>query len=423
MTQPFMQEPTPDHLADTGPVRSVRLQTMSPFRRLIGLMALLFAFVLTAASAALLLLPPSAPVDTPAPNAATPAPTTETAGALPTADSAALPTAAPLASESPGEAQFVLASAQTLNEEARASLLAAPLAVYQTTFGFEIPRTDYSAFTIIPDRPRSEVIQYEVQQGDTIYRIAERFGIQPETIAWANDRSLIGGLRPGRRINIMPLDGVYHTILVEQTVQEIANQFGVDPYAIIDSEYNDLFGADPTTPIPPGTSVVVPGGVAEQIVWNPVVERVGGDESGSGGRISFSPGDPGSCGLVDNPGGGGGWVRPLNNYTWTQGFSSIHTGVDLAAAEGTPVMAANGGTVIFAGWNNWGYGYLVVLAHGPFTTIYGHLSSFYVNCGQYISAGQQIGGVGSTGQSTGTHLHFEIRYNDVPQNPTSVMPL
>jgi hypothetical protein len=151
-----------------------------------------------------------------------------------------------------------------------------------------------------------------VQQGDTIYRIAERFGIEPETIAWANDRSLIGGLRPGRRINIMPVDGVYHTVLIETTIQEIANQYGVDPYAIIDSEYNDLFGADPTTPIPSGTQVVVPGGVAEQIVWNPVVERVGGDSSGAGGRISFSPGDPGSCGLVDNPGGGGGWVRPLN---------------------------------------------------------------------------------------------------------------
>jgi murein DD-endopeptidase MepM/ murein hydrolase activator NlpD len=86
-------------------------------------------------------------------------------------------------------------------------------------------------------------------------------------------------------------------------------------------------------------------------------------------------------------------------------------------------MAAHGGTVIFAGWNSVGDGYLVVLAHGPFTTIYGHLSSYNVNCGQYVSAGQAIGGVGSSGQSSGNHLHFEIRYNDVPQNPVSVMPL
>lgn len=420
MTQPILQEPTPDHLADTGPMRSLRAPTISPLRRLAGWLALLFAALLTAAAAVLLLLP-NVPGSTP-----TLTPTAEpVAGVQPTTEIAALPTAAPLPTEATdqGGGGIVLANAPTISSEAMNALLSQPLAVYQTTFGFEIPRTDYSAFTIIPDRPRSEVIQYEVQQGDTIFRIAERFGIEPETIAWSNDRSLIGGLRPGRRINIMPVDGAYHTILVEASIQEIADQYGVDPYAIIDSQYNDLFGASPETEIPAGSQVVVPGGVAEQIVWNPVVERVGGDSSGSGGRISFAPGDPGSCGLVDNPGGGGGWVRPLNSYTWTQGFSSIHTGVDLASAEGTPVLASNGGTVIFAGWNNWGYGYLVVLAHGPFTTIYGHLSDIGVRCGQYVNAGQQIGAVGNTGNSSGTHLHFEIRYNDVPQNPTSVMAL
>ncbi len=410
-------EPTPDHLADTNPMRPVG--GSSPAARIIGILAILGAIGLTAGAGVLLLVPGPAPAPAPTPIAdlATDQPTLPPATPI-----TELPTAAPLPTIDPAAAPPI-ESAPLLSPEGQAALLSAPVAIYRTTFGFEVPRSDYSAFTIIPDRPRSEVIQYEVQQGDTIFRIAERFGITPETIAWANDRSLIGGLRPGRRINIMPVNGVYHTVLVESTIRSIAQNYRVDPFVIIDSEYNDLFGATPDTRLPTGTRVVIPGGTAEQIVWNPVVERTGGDGSGRGGRISFSPGDPGSCGLVDNPGGGGGWVRPLNNYTWTQGFSGVHPGVDLAASEGTPVLAANGGTVIFAGWNTFGYGNTVVLAHGPFITVYGHLSSINVRCGNFVNAGQVIGGVGSTGRSSGSHLHFEIRYNDVPQNPTSVMAL
>jgi murein DD-endopeptidase MepM/ murein hydrolase activator NlpD len=81
-------------------------------------------------------------------------------------------------------------------------------------------------------------------------------------------------------------------------------------------------------------------------------------------------------------------------------------------------MAANGGTVIFAGWNSWGYGYTVVLAHGPYTTLYGHLSNIYVGCRQWVDPGTVIAAVGSSGNSSGPHLHFEIRSNDVPQDPT-----
>ncbi len=213
----------------------------------------------------------------------------------------------------------------------------------------------------------------------------------------------------------------------EQAVSSIATRYQVDPYTIIDSEFNpNLFGATPDTELPSGTHVVVPGGVDAAINWNPPVQRVAGttNSSGatSGAKISFDTGDPGSCGLVDNPGGGGGWIKPLDSYVWVRGFSAIHSGVDLSAAVGTPVKAANGGTVIFAGWSNWGYGYSVVLAHGPYTTLYGHMSSISARCGSRVSAGQVIGAVGSTGNSTGPHLHFEIRYLDVPTDPTSTIP-
>jgi len=81
------------------------------------------------------------------------------------------------------------------------------------------------------------------------------------------------------------------------------------------------------------------------------------------------------------------------------------------------VFAANGGRVIFAGWNSFGYGSMIAIAHGPFITLYGHLSQINVSCGQDVAPGQQIGGVGNTGNSSGPHLHFEIRYLDSAQDP------
>jgi len=96
-----------------------------------------------------------------------------------------------------------------------------------------------------------------------------------------------------------------------------------------------------------------------------------------------------------------------------------HTGIDLSASVGTPVYAANSGPVLFSGFSSWGYGEAIVLAHGPFlSTLYGHLSARFAACGQYINVGTVIGQVGSTGNSTGPHLHFEIRSEDTPQNPS-----
>ncbi|MEP7293049.1 MAG: peptidoglycan DD-metalloendopeptidase family protein [Chloroflexota bacterium] len=407
-------EPLPDHLADTGPNKPVTGNEVTGWRRAIGFVSLLGAAGLTMATALLIFSPNATPTPTPVPAGATLAPTN-----IPeTADATAVPppTSAPLAQTGVIPAP--------ISAEHMALLLNSPIIALNQPIGLEIRRDDYSAFTIVPDRPRSEVIQYQVQSGDTIFAIAERYGLTPESIAWANDRTLVEGLRPGRLINILPVDGVYFTVISEQSIQSIADRYGVEPYVIIDSEYNDFFNATPETVLPSNTKVVIPGGQDAQINWNPVVERVPGSSSGNstGARISFDSGDPGSCGLVDNPGGGGGWVRPVSGYQWVRGFSGIHTGVDLSVPIGTPVSAANGGTVVFSGWSNWGYGWSVVLAHGPFTTIYGHLSETYAQCGTFVSAGQVIGASGSSGDSTGPHLHFEIRYNDIPTDPTTVMP-
>ena len=101
-----------------------------------------------------------------------------------------------------------------------------------------------------------------------------------------------------------------------------------------------------------------------------------------------------------------------------RGFYAGHSGLDLSAPQGTPILAANSGPVLYAGWNSWGYGNTVVIGHGPFSTLYGHMSSTAVACGGSVSAGQVIGYVGSTGNSSGPHLHFEIRYQNQPQDPS-----
>jgi murein DD-endopeptidase MepM/ murein hydrolase activator NlpD len=424
MSMQFPREPAPDHLADTGPARAVRANHQQPlegWRRTVGCVSLIGAVALTLGAAALLLTMPNAAV-IPLPAATQIVVVTSDA---PTAQPERPPTGAP--NEPPRSLPPVSALPTIAPDELFSLLLTpvAPLDFERPADRIQITAPLYEPFTIIPDRPRGEVIQYEVQAGDTIFRIAELFGLKPESIAWANERSIIGGLRPGQRINILPVDGVYYTVPRDETIQSIADRFRVEPYAIIDSEYNDLFGATPETLLPAGMRVVVPGGTAESIVWAPPVQRVGGDSTrgGAGGRIAFARGEPGSCGLVDNPGGGTGWVRPVaaGSYQWARGFTALHPGVDLAGAVGTPIFAANSGTVIFAGWNSYGYGYAVVLAHGAYTTVYGHLSAVNVSCGQFVNAGQVIGAMGATGNASGPHLHFEIRYNDVPQNPTTAI--
>lgn len=117
----------------------------------------------------------------------------------------------------------------------------------------------------------------------------------------------------------------------------------------------------------------------------------------------------------------GSFVTPLVSYRLTSPFGyrwgSLHQGIDMAAPTGTPIRAADGGVVKFAGWNG-GYGYMIDIDHGKgITTRYAHLSSIGVSVGQRVAQYEEIGRVGSTGRSTGPHLHFEIRFDGVPTNP------
>lgn len=274
----------------------------------------------------------------------------------------------------------------------------------------------YDPFTFIPDRDRNEFISYEAVQGDSINAIAERYGISPDTIAWCNDRRVVFALRPGDVLSIPPADGAcYETLSTRgESINDISLDYKVtDPYKVINSPYNpNLYGLQPDTTLPGGLILFLPGGEGPIVAWNAPTEV----DAATGYVTSFGAGQAGSCGRVEAT-GGSYWTDPLPSGTWVRGFYAGHSGIDLSAPQGTPIYAANSGPILYAGWNSWGYGNMVAIAHGAISTLYGHMSSLAVSCGQFVQAGQVIGYVGTTGNSTGPHLHFELRNASGPVNP------
>ncbi len=285
-------------------------------------------------------------------------------------------------------------------------------------------------YTIIPDRPRNKVVTYTIQRGDTLESIASKFSLDRNSIFWANPDTLhdVHMIVPGVNLYILPGDGVYYKSDGTHSLQWIADYYKADVQDIISSDANNLQGASPDTIPPWGVRVYVPGGTGDFPDWTPPIVQTVNQTTGVV-TTSFMPGMAGSCapGIVGR-GGTGAWAPPIppGVFTFTQAFSAWHSGVDLAAVVGTSVTAADSGAVIFSGWvpQSWGYGILVVLDHGNgWTTYYAHLSGVAVGCGQFVPRGGLVGYVGTTGNSSGPHLHFETRWNHVPDNPLNQINL
>jgi len=266
-------------------------------------------------------------------------------------------------------------------------------------------------FTIIPDRPREGIITYTVKAGDTLTSIAHRYGLKVETVMWASGLELCPQLlKVGQQLIILPVDGVYHTVEEGDTIASIARQYKVQPEAIVDYEPNGL--EDENAPLTPGQVLIIPGGEKETI--SPWVSALPSQETKPSEKGTGHFAWPARGKLVDFFGtttiGGKPGGKPRR---WP------HKGIDIAAPLGTPVLAADSGRVTVArGGYNGGYGNYVVINHGNgFSTLYAHLSVISVQEGAIVAKGQRIGAVGATGNTTGTHLHFEIRYRNVPRNP------
>ena len=284
--------------------------------------------------------------------------------------------------------------------------------------------------TIIPTRPRQDVTQYTVQPGDSVFVIADKFGLKPSTILFGNFNVLSNNLdflKPGQVLNILPVDGVYYQWQGTESLTAVAKYYNADPQAIIDSPANHL---DPDTigdlthpNIAGGTWLVVPGGYY-LFAWNaPVASR---DGTPATTRVS----GPGSCGPVSGGlVGYGTFIFPTVEH-WLSGTDYRpdvgHYGVDFAGAQGNAIYAADAGVVVYSGWNTWGYGNLVIVDHGNgWQSLYAHMvDTPPVSCGQSVGQGDVIGYVGMTGgTSTGPHLHFEVSYNGAPVNPHTILDI
>lgn len=278
--------------------------------------------------------------------------------------------------------------------------------------------------TVFPERPRLDVITYLVEVGDSLFGIADKFNLKPETILWGNFDVLQDDphrLAPEQELNIPPVDGTLYEWHEGDGLNGVAKFFGVGAEDILQWPGNQLDPSmDPQNPdIEPGTLLIVPGGRRELISWsapritraNPAVAKILG---------------PGACGsIVDGAVGTGAFIYPTTT-THLSGFdySSVHPGIDLAGREGNAIFASDSGVVVYSGWNEWGYGYVVVVDHGTgWQTLYAHLSTINVGCGQSVIQGDVIAGMGSTGNSSGPHLHFEMMHDDYGKvNPWLYLP-
>lgn len=267
---------------------------------------------------------------------------------------------------------------------------------------------------------RYEVIKYTVQEGDTIFGVAEKFGLNPETVLWANRYTYgddFAGLSIGWELEILPVDGTYHKWDQGEGLNGVASFYGVSPDDIVNYPGNEL---DPQTVgdysspnIEPGTMLVIPNGVRPAVAW--IVAR---DAPASGNSAL----GPGACGgIVYGDIGTGTFTWPTS-ATWLSGYEynpPVHNGLDFDGDFGSPIYAADSGVVVYSGWSNRGYGNLIVIDHaGGWQSFYAHLmEGTLIPCGSNVQKGQLIAAMGSTGNSSGPHLHFELRLNGYPVNP------
>lgn len=253
-----------------------------------------------------------------------------------------------------------------------------------------------------------EIVEYEVRPGDTLSSIAERFNLQLDTILWANDMTEKSKIKDGQVIKVPPVDGVVHTVKRGETIYSISKKYGLDGEAgaqgIVNYPFN-TFTDDEVFGLAVGQSLMIPDGVMPSPIQS--IPR--------SSTIASTP----NAGAVS---AAGSFVWPASGRI-TQSYKFYHKAIDIASKGGGPILAADAGRVIVAGWpDNGGYGNRVMIDHGNgFVTLYAHLSVVRVVAGQTVNRGDVLGDMGTTGRSTGVHLHFEIKAGGVNQDPLSYL--
>ena len=259
-----------------------------------------------------------------------------------------------------------------------------------------------TATTLVPEsRERAESFIYTVSDGDTLSSIGEKFKISTDALKYVNNLTDYSILKIGQNVTIPPVSGLIHTIEDGDTMASIAEKYDVAPQAVADFNY-----ILDTSKLAVGDELVIPGAKVPQ----PVIPVV---------SIPTAITSPGS--LPPASPSQGFCVWPTSTRIITQYFTWYHNGVDISKPSSMgmpPIYACKSGTVVRAGWDPFGLGLHVRIDHGDgYETVYGHMSSLYVSYGQSVSRGEAIGLMGSTGRSTGPHVHFMVKYGGVPQNP------
>ncbi len=249
-----------------------------------------------------------------------------------------------------------------------------------------------------------EIIIHVVEEGETLSSIAARYGLQTTTVMWENNLTEKSKIKPGQELKILPLDGVRHKVSRGETIYSIGKKYGLEGSEIqvmVDYPFNEFLN-DETFDLATGQYLMVPDGVKASVA----------NTTGYIARQAQITPDAGSVTAT------GSFVWPARGKI-TQGYRFYHKAIDIANRGGGPILAADSGVVVGAGWlDNYGYGNRVIVDHGNgYVTLYAHLSLIQVQAGQRVNRGDLLGQMGSTGRSTGTHLHFEIRQGGVLLNP------
>jgi murein DD-endopeptidase MepM/ murein hydrolase activator NlpD len=271
--------------------------------------------------------------------------------------------------------------------------------------------------TSLSAQTKLKPISYKVVRGDSVFGIAKQYDIKPESILYSNEETLNdnpSNLTPGMVLTIPPEDGLLYTWKADDKIDAVATEFKVKPEDILSYPGNNIDLTDPK--IKAGTVLMIPGGQRELVAWLefvPTVNRSGSSTATSelGGGCNGGP--------IGMPG-----IWPTDGPHTLSGndYSPSHLGIDITATSSTAVLASGDGVVVFAGFSQYGYGNVVQIDHGNgFSTVYAHLSQINVGQCQAVYGGQVIGIAGTTGNSTGVHLHFEVREGGVNLNPWSIV--
>jgi len=243
---------------------------------------------------------------------------------------------------------------------------------------------------------RTEIETYTVQPGDTVTSIAKQFGISVNTVLWANNLSAYSIIRPGKTLKILPVSGIIYKIKKGDTLAGIAKKYQSNQEEIIKTNP----GVEEKLTV--GAEIIIPGGI-------PPAPKITKPKT----KLTTRATD--NTPAVDT---GTKLLWPAKSHRINQYYNWRHRGLDINGRWGDPIYAAESGKVETSGWNTRGYGYYIIINHGNgIRTLYAHNSKNLVKVGDTVTRGQIIGYIGSTGRSTGPHIHFEVRTPNKRVNP------